>query len=131
MIAAIRKEDTHTVWPHISHLIKKATDRDKGRSSPETIFESIQKDEALLWATDDLSLVCITSIESYPTGIKACVVQACGGEDLEKCKELCELLADYAKTIDCDLLEIYGREGWLRTLPNFTKDVVAMSRDIK
>ena len=130
MICALKKDDALAVWPFVEPLIKKATDRDKGRTTPETFRQDIERDEAVLWVTDDLSLACITAIVTHPTGLKACVVQACGGEDMEKCKELCELLADYAKTIDCDLLEIYGREGWLRTLPNFTKDVVAMSREL-
>ena len=129
--AALKKDDALKIWPVVEPLIKRATDRDKGRSSTDTIRTLIENDQAVLWVNDDLSLVWVTSIEVYRTGVKACLIRVCGGQGLDICKEAINEVDRYARYMGCDLLEIYGREGWLRTLEGFAKDITVMSRQLK
>jgi len=129
-IGALSTEDALAIWSRVEPLLRRVTSRDHGRSSTDTIKKLIEEEKATLWAHKGLDLICITSIDIHPTGVKSCLVHACGGKGLEVCKDMSEILAEYAKTVGCDLLEIYGREGWLKTLNGFEKDITVMTREL-
>lgn len=130
MSGALSREDALKVWPLVEPMVKRVTDRDRGRSSPETLRKLIEEEKAVLWAHDGLDLVWITSIEKHLTGKKSCLVIACAGEGLDTCKEEIERVAEYAKFMGCDQLQIYGREGWLKALDGFEKDITILTREL-
>lgn len=127
---AFSKEDALKLWPLVEPLIKKATDLDYGRSSPETIKQLIKDNKALLWADKNLKMVLVSSVEEYPTGRKTLLLRVCGGEDLSICKQAFPMLKDYARDMGCDSLEVGGRKGWLKVLPEFKEDYTVLRAEL-
>lgn len=123
---AFSKEDALKLWPLVEPLIKRATDLDHGRSTPDTIKELISQDKALLWADKNLKMVLVSSVEEYPTGKKTLLLRVCGGEDLSICKQAFPMLKDYARDMGCDSVEVRGRKGWLKVLPEFKEDYTVL-----
>lgn len=127
---ALSRDEALLVWPLIEPLVKRATDRDFGRSSPETIKQLIQDDKALLWVDKNLKMALVTTIEVYPTGKKSLLCRVCAGEDLNIPKSFIETLKNYAKDIGCECIEIFGRDGWLKVFKDMKKDYSVMRLDI-
>ena len=127
---AVPRETALNLWPEIEPLLKRATDRDRGRSTPETLKALIAENKAHLWVCDDLSMAMITTVEKYPTGKLACLVRALGGSGLSHCLDKIDQVVEYARALGCDFIEIQGREGWLKVLPGFEKDATIMTREL-
>lgn len=130
MFAALSINDAQTVWPIVEPMFQRVVDRDRGRSSTETIKQSIMDGRSILWVSSDIEIAVTTSIEVYPTGKKSCLIAACAGENLETCKHAEKVLERYAKEMGCEMIEIYGRGGWLRALDGYEKDNTIMSKGL-
>jgi hypothetical protein len=130
MYAALSANDAIEVWPHVAPLLEMAVSRDRGRSSMDVLRNDVGAGNCTVWINDDLSLAWVTSIEVYPTGKKVCLVRYCGGQGLDICQQAIETIAEYARVVGCDHLEIVGREGWLRALPGFERDYTVMTRPL-
>ena len=127
---ALTKEDALAIWPQVEHLIKQATDLDNGRSNPEFIKGLIEQDKAVLWLHHKLGFVWVTSIEEYPTGLRACQIRVGAGSDLDVCREAFETVVKYARKMNCTLVEVFGRRGWLRVIPGLHEETTIMSRTL-
>jgi len=53
---AFTRENALTIWPLVEPLVQRATEKDFGRSSTDTIKELIEQDKAVLWADNDLKI---------------------------------------------------------------------------
>tara|TARA_R110000822_G_scaffold17434_3_gene58753 strand:- start:1555 stop:1887 length:333 start_codon:yes stop_codon:yes gene_type:complete len=109
--------------------LQKAVDRDSDRSSIATLKNLIETDLATLWVDEQYKSAAITTQEVYPTGLKSCVVRVAGGE-LKTFVYGLDLMTEYAKITGCNMIEIYGREGWAKALKGFDKSHVVMSKRI-
>jgi len=130
LCAVLTRDDALIIWPRVEPLLKRATDRSASRNTPETIRKMIAAGDAILWTYKDLSLVYVTTIEQYPTGKKSCLIFLGAGKGLDKCREMEKVICDYARAIDCDMVEILGREGWLRVFGDYTKDSTLMRKEL-
>ena len=60
--------------------------------------------------------MCVTTIETYPSGYKVCTVIALAGFDVDNWLDNVEELDAWCQAHDVNGIRIWGREGWKRKL---------------
>ena len=111
------------VWRKSERLIDKLQRVSHGRFENQDILHELFSGKQQFWAVWDGEIdglpiigVVITEIMAYPRKRILCI-QYCAGDRLnEWMSDILELLEEWAKTCDCDGLELTGRRGWVRTL---------------
>jgi hypothetical protein len=119
------------VWPHVSHLLKRACRRTKLNA-----FEDIEVDifagRSLLWIAWDgcaIEAAAATTLINSEIG-KVCIITVCGGSDMKRWLPLIEQIESYARREDCARVRIYGRKGWLRVLNGYAQKYVIMDKEL-
>jgi len=123
------------VWPDIVHLIKLATDENDGRYEPDDVLAEVEEGNAHLWVIyneerGQADAAITTKIIQYPRK-RVCLQQFCGGTNMpEWVKQWEETVTAYAKACDCTSLELVGRRGWLRIVPDVKQAATSLIKDI-
>jgi hypothetical protein len=80
------------------------------------VLEALEQGRAQIWPTPNS--VCITTIETYPTGVKAIGGWLAGGE-LAEIKTTVSVIEDYAISVGCSIATLGGRPGWIKAFPGY------------
>lgn len=115
------------MWPHARSLILAAIER-TGLSKFEDIEAAILGGRQLLWLAwdgENIRSAASTAIEN-----DALVIVACGGSDRSGWLGLIGQIEDYAKSLNCRCVRIYGRKGWERVLPGYRAQHVILERSL-
>lgn len=99
-------------------------------------FEAVEKDvlgnNSYLWLAaegKDILAVAVTKVTAE-NGVRLCTIVACRGHDWEKFGHLIEGLEKYARTEQCQRMEICGRPGWLRRLPGYRLAKIVIRKEL-
>ena len=109
-----------TIWPHVSHLVRRAMAR--GRMG---CFADVEADvlgaNAYLWLAIDSGSVLAAAVTKVTAenGERLCTIVACAGHEWKKFGPLIAGLEAYARAEGCVAIEICGRPGWRRRLPDY------------
>lgn len=103
------------VWPEVASMLEDALSYGNGEYELVDIFEAVRSGAMQLWATE--KSVAVTTLIQYPRRT-TCLIAAAGG-DLEDLKEHLPLVEEWAIWQGCDAIEVMGRKGWLRVLPDY------------
>lgn len=100
------------------------------------LFNDVEQDvlggNAYLWlAMDGGSLmgVVVTKVTTEPDH-RLCTILACAGQDWERYAWMIETLEDYARKEGCQRMEICGRPGWMRRLPQYRTVKVVLRKEL-
>jgi len=128
------------VWKKSERLIDKLQRISHGRFENQDILNELFSGKQQFWAVwdnepDEFTVigVVITEVMQYPRKRILCI-QYCAGERLsEWMSEMLELLEKWAKTSDCEAMELTGRRGWVRTLQpeGWEEEYVVVSKTFK
>ena len=86
-----------------------------------------------LWIAVDRSeperieAVCVTEIVSYPRE-RRCGLVFCAGDESGRWLHHLDAIADWARGQGCAALELQGRPGWERRLPEWKKTHVLLRK---
>ena len=105
------------VWPDYSDMIQEALEYGNGEYEIEDLFEAVCCGAMQLWATP--KSVAITTVIKYPRKT-TCLIVAAGG-DLDDLRKHLPLVEEWAAWLGCDAVEVMGRKGWRRALPDYTQ----------
>jgi hypothetical protein len=113
------------LWGHVRPLLKTATDKSSGRYEVDDILDELLSGESQLWVAFTMERepkiihALNTRIIQYPRK-RGLLVMFSGGVDnrLDDWLEMTNSkLLDFASQNGCELLELTGRRGWARKLP--------------
>lgn len=116
-IRPILSTDAHLYWPKASTMLSKAFKYTDGEFDLEELFKSIIEQRRALWVVfeNGNEIAAITSrVDEYPTGLRVAVIDFAGGEKFHLWKNFTDYISPFYKSLNCDMLEIAGRLGWLR-----------------
>lgn len=118
-------------WPHVSSFLQKAVDRSDDKYDIDSIYQKIMSKDMQLWVavTDKILAVGVTATHVYPLK-KVCVMCFLGGEDLPVWKDTIHVLEDVAREWGCDYLEIKGRKGWAKVLPEYEQTYITLRKKL-
>jgi hypothetical protein len=119
------------IWPHVSHLIRRAMDRGgMGR------FEDVQRDvltaNAYLWLAVESGSVLAAAVTqvTQQADHRLCTIVACGGLGWTRWGGLIEGLESYARAENCQRIEIAGRPGWRKRLPDYRLVKIVIRKEL-
>jgi hypothetical protein len=119
------------IWPRVAHLIRRALERGgMGR------FADVERDvlgaNAYLWLAldEDAVLAAAVTQVTQQKGERLCTIVACGGRDWGRWGALIEGLEDYARAENCARMEIAGRPGWRRRLPEYRLRNIVIGKEL-
>ena len=105
---------------------------DTGEIAPEKVIENLLAGNMQLWIAFDGEIIggAITEVVRY-WKVRSLRVIALAGERFEEWREPMDALFErFGQAHDCSRIELYGRKGWARRLPNYSVNRVMMSREI-
>ena len=99
-------------------------------------FEDVERDvlgnNSYLWLAMEDGSVLATAVTKVTTekDHRLCTIVACGGHDWERWGWMIEGLEQYARAEDCKRIEIAGRPGWLRRLPEYRLAKIVIRKEL-
>jgi len=119
-LLCIDPAQVESIWPHVAHLIRRAMARGRmGRFAD--VEADVRGANAYLWLAveDGAVLAAAVTKVTQEDGGRLCTIVACGGRDWKKFGRLIAGLEAYARAEGCAAIEICGRPGWRRRLPDY------------
>lgn len=102
-------------WPKHVSRIEEALSYGNGEYELTDIFDAVRAGQMQMWATD--KSVAVTTLVQYPRR-RTCLIVLAGG-DLDDLRENLPFVEEWAVWHECDAVEVMGRKGWLRALPDY------------
>lgn len=116
---AIPTRHVPQVWPLCEGMIEKAVDYANGRVTTRGIYDRLLDRDLQLWCVirdDEILAACITKVSRFPA-VKSCCIMYAGGTELDSwMSRILDTVETWAKELECDVLEVNGRRGWVRKL---------------
>ncbi len=120
-LVTVQKEGIDQKWDEVEPLIKKVLIKQQNGYTIDNIKEMLLKEELQLWTSYDetqIQGICITHIAIYPQH-KICEVFMCAGQEIDSWLDFIEQIQTWAKSLNCDFMEIQGRRGWERKMQKY------------
>lgn len=118
------------IWDRVRPFLKPAIDW-AGEFTETEIQDALARQEAQLWVAEDDELrgAAITKIRSGPRG-RVCEIWLIGGRDHQLWLPFLERIEAAARDHGCIAIEMTGRRGWERLLPNYRRIAVVLKKDL-
>ena len=130
-LCCVEPAQVERIWPRVAHLIRRALERGgMGR------FADVERDvlgaNAYLWVAIEQGAVLAAAVTqvTQENELRLCTVVACGGCDFARWGGLIAGLEDYARAENCARMEIAGRPGWRRRLPDYRLAKVVIRKEL-
>jgi len=127
----VPRDKVNEAWPLVSDYIKAALDRG-GRHTEAEIRKDIESGTGQLWMAwdeDGVHGVCITYVLEHPRA-KVCRIWLCTGKDRAKWQYHLETIENWAKSVDCTMIDAVVRPGWEKIMVDYKKTHVVLEREI-
>ncbi|MGI9306715.1 MAG: hypothetical protein ACR2P5_05360 [Gammaproteobacteria bacterium] len=132
-VVQVEAEQIPEAWLIALPFLAMAIQKSNGRMSPETTYETLCAGNMRLWLIHYEGYIgaLVTEIVSWPTGLKVARFVLAGGRGSKLWMQLLPFFEEYGRNNGCRILEISGRPGWEKRLPNgWNKLAVEMEKDI-
>ena len=134
IVTPVPSDMIEVLWPQILPLVLPAIEKSKGEISPEGMrTRLIEDDERLIGVLDETTFIaCFTlRIIDFETGVRKLNVIACGGTLLsEWWEEGWDLVKQTAKAVGCNAIQVIGRPGWERKIPDLHKCYTVLEAEV-
>lgn len=99
----------------------------------ESVMENIFKGNSQLWLVkcneEEVVGIVVTNPVTYPT-TKRLLIHLLGGTEIQKWVHNISTIEDWAKSKGLEGIEIRGRKGWLKLLPDYSCKTVLMIKEL-
>ena len=132
-LSSVSADEVSLVWGTAFPLLKKALDRGAGRLNEAVVYKGLLTGELCLWLATKNGLIgaMVTQVYVYPTGLRVFRMLLAGGERAEDWFPLLPQLQAHGKSLGCTKMELFGRPGWEKLMPEgWRKFAVEMEVDI-
>lgn len=124
-------ETAALVWPRVQHFAGLDRALEEGYLA-EDLTHKFAEGQLQLWSIadgDTLLAICITSIEIFPR-TKICNIHAICGKAMTRWIGLIAEIEIWARDNDCTQVQIFGRKGWERMLPQYDNAKVVLVKKL-
>lgn len=129
-VAIVGPEHLGSAWPHVEHLLKPAIDLSGGRYTVDTTRAAISRGQMQLWIAFEgtkIFAAMTSTVSVYPAKTMLAVVH-CGGRMMGLWLQTMSEIEEWAKAQGCAGVEITGRAGWAKALPDYRRVGVLIER---
>ena len=129
----LQPEDVAYIWEDVAPMLARVTSHTEGELEPDDFIEPLTHGEMQLWiAIEDKEIIAalITQVMPYPQK-KVLRLISLAGEDFNKFKDFISMVESFAIRSECSSLEMWGRKGWKKLLPDWKDSYIVFTKDIK
>ena len=129
----VQPEDIAHIWEQVAPLLDRAKEHSEGEAEPDDFLEPLTHGDMQLWIfTEESSLhsAMITQIIVYPQK-KILRVISIAGSEFEKLRQFNDVVELFAIKTGCTGLELWGRKGWKKLLPDWESNYIVYTKDLK
>jgi hypothetical protein len=129
-IRGVQPGEMSELWPKVAPLVARALSYAAGDHTPETVridLEQRRRQLFITWPAADAIL--ITAIEERPAR-KVLQVFALAGRLPKDWREALRNLETWAAEQGCAAIELQGRPGWTRRLPEYRGRMITLRKEL-
>jgi len=129
----VQPEDVAHIWEEVAPLLDKVKEHTEGELETDDFLEPLTHGDMQLWmATEesDVRAVMVTQIITYPQK-RVLRIISLAGEDFEEIRSFQEMIEGFAIKLGCTALEMWGRKGWKKLLPDWKDTYIVYTKDLK
>ena len=129
----VQPEDIAHIWEQVAPLLDRVKEHSEGEAEPDDFLEPLTHGDMQLWIfTEESSLhsAMITQIIVYPQK-KILRVISIAGSEFEKLRQFNDMVESFAIKTGCTGLELWGRKGWKKLLPDWESNYIVYTKDLK
>ena len=129
----VQPEDIAYIWEEVAPLIERAKEHSEGELETDDFLEPLTHGNMQLWiATEDKDIhaVMVTQFVIYPQKNILRIISL-AGDDFEKIRNFQEIIEGFAIKNECTALEMWGRKGWKKLLPDWRDTYIVYTKDLK
>ena len=129
----VQPEDIAHIWEQVAPLLDRVKEHSEGEAEPDDFLEPLTHGDMQLWIfTEESSLhsAMITQIIVYPQK-KILRVISMAGSEFEKLRQFNNMVESFAIKTGCTGLELWGRKGWKKLLPDWESNYIVYTKDLK
>ena len=129
----VQPEDIAYIWEEVAPLLERVKEHSEGEHEPDDLLEPLTHADMQLWiATEDQKMhsAMVTQIVPYPQKQVLRVISI-AGSDFKKLYEFNDMVESFAIRAGCSGMELWGRKGWKKLLPDWESNYIVYSKDLK
>ena len=129
----VAPEDVAYIWERVAPLLDEVQEHTEGEVESDDFLESLTHGDMQLWiATEgnELHSIMITQIITYPQR-KVLRIISIAGSDFKRLYQFNEMVESFAIKTGCTSLELWGRKGWKKLLPDWESNYIVYTKDLK
>ena len=130
----IQPEDVAYLWDDVGPMLARVTERSEGEMEPDDYLEILTQGAMQLWiATEEnsITLAMVTQIISYPQKKVLRVIAISGEKFIEAHSQFNDMVEAFAIRVGCSSMELWGRKGWKKMLPDWKDSYIVFTKDLK
>ena len=129
----VQPEDIAYIWEEVATLLNKVREQTEGELEPDDFLEPLTHGDMQLWiATENKEMhsAMVTQIVTYPQKQVLRVISI-AGSDFKKLYEFNDMVESFAIKAGCSGMELWGRKGWKKLLPDWKDTYIVYTKDLK
>ena len=129
----VQPEDVAYIWDQVAPLLEKVKEDSEGEAEPDDFLEALTHGDMQLWiATEDNNMhsAMVTQIVPYPQKQILRVILI-AGSDFKRLYEFNDMIESFAIRTGCSAMELWGRKGWKKMLPDWESNYIVYTKDLK
>ena len=120
-------------------MVRQHQDRSRGRLSADQTLAELHAGDMQLWLVvenlgfrgdETIKAAVLTDIKPYSSGLRVCTIWLVVGEAARSWIALRHEIEDWAREQGCRAVEIVGRVGWKRLLPDYEPYAVVYEKKL-
>ena len=126
-------DDVEYVWDKVEPILARVVSRSEGELETEDILDLVTEGRMQLWIVaenKEIIAALVTQIITYPQK-KVLRLVSLAGEDFNKFKHFLDMVQSFAIRKGCTALELWGRKGWKKLLPEWKSEYIVYTKDIR
>jgi hypothetical protein len=126
-------KDVQYVWPKVEPMLDKVCHRSQGELLAKDYLPYIMDGDMQLWLgldEDKIFISMVTQFIYYPQKKILRVIAIAGEKFLEAHEKFNDMFESFAITNDCSALELWGRKGWKKMLPEWNSKYIVFTKDL-
>ena len=129
----VQPEDIAYIWDKVAPLLERVKEHSEGEAEPDDFLEALTHGDMQLWiATEDSNMhsAMVTQIVPYPQKQILRVILI-AGSDFKRLYEFNDMIESFAIRTGCSGMELWGRKGWKKLLPDWESNYIVYTKDLK
>ena len=129
----VQPEDVAYIWEEVAPLLEKVKEHTEGEFETDDYLEPLTHGDMHLWiATEysDVKAAMVTQFAIYPQKNILRIVSM-AGDDFEEIRGFQDMIEAFAVRRGWSALEMWGRKGWKKLLPDWNDTYIVYTKDLK